>query len=269
MSLQRHQDELLNLGFTVVPGLIDLGRCAALRETLDREFQEDDTAEGLAMVPSRMLRLPLVRDVPFRPEVVEVLGGLLGGQYIVYPNFTTRRNLYVPWHVDVAFRGDNGGHSERPSFLQCAVYLQPNDKVVGGGIDVVPGSHKRVKVNDTYYAPASALEVFARRQLVASAPGDLVIFDGRLLHASSGTEPRTAPVRKYGIFWTVSRADARSKEVLAHLKMRTSVLKDTGQEVPDARFADMRNLVFPDCYPDSAVSAEQAGLIRCATLETV
>jgi Phytanoyl-CoA dioxygenase (PhyH) len=266
MEPKIYLDQLLERGFAVVPEVFDTAHCAAMREVLDQEFALLDSLETVAMIPSRMLKLSLIRDVPFASIVVKTLQYFLGESYVVYPNFTTRRNLYVPWHVDVAFRGDNGGYAEQPSFLQCAIYLQSNDNRTGGGIEVVPGSHKRMRINDTYYVPASALEVFARRELVNSKPGDLVLFDGRLLHASSGSDPSQANLTKYGIFWTASRTDARVREVLTHLKKRTSVLKPSGEEVPDPRFADMKTVTYPTSYPDSAVAAQQAGLLRCATL---
>lgn len=266
MASQNYFDQLVEYGFTVVPGVLSAAKCASARKILDQEFSSQPAEDGLAMLPSRMLKLSLIRDVPFEPEVVTVLQQILDGQYVVYPNFTARRNLYVPWHVDVAFRGDKGGYAEQPGFLQCAVYLQPNDKLVGGGIEVVPGSHKRILVNGAYYAPASALEVFARSELVGSDEGDLVLFDGRLLHASSGSKPEQARVTKYGIFWTVSRFDAKVQEVLLHLKNRTSVLKAHGEEVPDPRFADMKSVNFPASYPDSAIAAQTSGSLRCATL---
>jgi hypothetical protein len=266
MEPKIYLDQLSERGFAVVQDLLDAAQCATMREVLDQEFSLQNSRESVAMIPSRMLKLPLIRDVPFSSAVVKALQYLLGSPYVVYPNFTTRRNLYVPWHVDVAFRGDNGGHAEQASFLQCAIYLQSNDKLSGGGIEVVPGSHKRMRINDTYYVPASALEVFARRELVNSKPGDLVLFDGRLLHASSGSDPSQAAMTKYGIFWTVSRIDARVQQVLTHLKKRTSVLKPSGEEVPDPRFADMRTVIYPYSYPDSAVAAQQAGLLHCATL---
>ncbi|HDX9692273.1 phytanoyl-CoA dioxygenase family protein [Bacillus thuringiensis] len=254
-------EELAENGYTIVRNVLTASEVEEARGILDKL-----DSPLSAMVPSEVLSMPLIKTFPFKEKAISAFKSIFGKPYVVYPNFTVRQNVYVPWHLDVAFHNEVGGIGDTPNFLQCAIYLQDNNN--DGGIDVIPGSHKRIKVNGQYYTPAKNLDVFSRSKTVDSKAGDLVLFDGRTLHASSGNGVSNQfSKKKYGVFFTTSSIEANKERMLEHLFNRKEVKKATGEIVKDPRFEDMKKLEFPISYPEVAIKASKNGDIRFLTLK--
>ncbi|WP_242218900.1 phytanoyl-CoA dioxygenase family protein [Bacillus cereus group sp. BfR-BA-01380] len=256
-------EELAEKGYTIVRNVLTASEVEKARDILDKL-----DSPLSAIVPSEVLSMPLLNTVPFKEKVISAFKGIFGGAYVVYPNFTVRQNVYVPWHLDVAFHNEVGGIGDKPNFLQCAIYLQDNNN--DGGIDVIPGSHKRIKINGQYYTPSENLDVFSRSKTVDSRAGDLVLFDGRTLHASSGNGvSNQSSKKKYGLFFTASSFNANKEQMLQHLFNRKDVKKVTGEIVKDPRFEDMKTLEFPVSYPEVAIKAAENGDIHFLTLKDI
>ncbi|MEO7329917.1 MAG: phytanoyl-CoA dioxygenase family protein [Minicystis sp.] len=89
----------------------------------------------------------------------------------------------------VSYRGDTPWHADSVSpfaSLGFAAYLEPLD-VATGALRVLPGSHRpemaeALRVLGAAGAPAASLPGY----VVATEPGDVIVFDEHLFHASSG-----------------------------------------------------------------------------------
>lgn len=251
---------LKKYGFCIIRQVISTAEVALCRKHCEENTSFKDTSS----VPSAFLATPIICEIPFQEHVIAALSKIYEQAFIIYPNFTIRKNVYVPWHTDVAFQGDLGGFEAQCDFLQCVVYFQDNGSA-GGGLDVIPGSHRRYHINGEFYAPAHSLDIFGNSFTIPSQAGDLIIFDGRLLHASTGIGNKLSS-DKLGVFWTTSKMTGRSEDHLKHLRNRNNVRKLDGTLVHDPRFSDMQNIKFPEHFSQKAIKAVAANKIKICTL---
>lgn len=250
-SLAERAEFFSRHGYLVAPDLLTPEQVEELRYVCGEMYHATGQPESFS---SHFLAEQRLARIPFQKGVVELLSRIVGPGYTVYPNFTMRTKLYVPWHVDNGFiRADHT--VSQADFVQCAIYLQKNSEVYGGGLDVVPGSHRLPATTD----PEELVERARGELVVASGPGDLVLWDSRLLHRS--TPPLlTTFETKFGIHWTVSRRDAQAKPYLNHLASRAR-RELNGRAVTVPRFEDMQTIRFPGDYPREVVeSVREHGL---------
>ena len=187
------------------------------------------------------------------------------------------------WHFDanseVNLQNGDYLHDKHYSFAKVGVYLQDNTFDFGGGIDVIPRSHKAFrhfggnKVMQYFYARiVSKLMRMTEKFTSLTVPikaGDAVIFDSRLLHRSSfpnaitpsmsdgekvaervSFQTMNAKHAKYSLYWEVGR----KKDALSFLKnackraMTEEILsEDPYQEI---FYTDYLQYSFPVDYPD-------------------
>lgn len=260
-----HPAALRRDGYVVIPGFVPATCVAALRAACDAGCAGiADTPDY--WTPRQLLARRALADVVFSAESGRVARGLLGEATVFLPNFTMRRNARTDWHLDAAFVGELGGTGDTPNFLQCAVYLQPNSTEDGGGLDAILGSHRREAFGGRQYVPAEVLR-FPQRRL-ASAAGDLVVWDARLLHRSTPlpAQPR-AP--KYALHWTLAREPALARPFLEHIRRRALSDHDraSGQ---DRRYAAICELQFPsDFAPALARDMAGSGIRLASFVEAV
>lgn len=242
-------------GYLLAPGVLTPGEVEELRYVCGEVYHATGQAEAFT---SHFLTEQRLASIPFREGIIELLSHIVGPGYTVYPNFTMRTKLYVPWHVDNGFiRADHT--VSRADFVQCAIYLQENSEVYGGGLDVVPGSHRLPATTDR----DELIKRTRDETIVASGPGDLVLWDSRLLHRS--TPPLLTTFQtKFGIHWTVSRRDAQAKPYLKHLASRAR-RELNGRPVTVPRFEDMQAIRFPDDYPPSVIESVRAHGLHVAS----
>ncbi len=256
-------------GFAIVRGVVDDSTVATLREVCDRYLPEDSSAEE-EIEASVLLTVPELAEAIFNDEVCGALRALLGGSLTLYPNYVVRLNRFTDWHVDNGFLPQyhpESDHLTDPAFahLQCVIYLQDNEAGPGGGLDVAPRSHQwatdGVKPDydtllDTYDSPVA----------VPSTAGDLVVFDGRLIHRGSPTDG-THTRAKYGIFFSASRSDAKQVDrYTAYLGARADHLKDLGLGPEKMawmvrRYEDVNAVRFPSSYlPTTTAFVEERSI---------
>lgn len=258
-------EQLRDLGYTVVPGVVSGVQLSSLREACIRLFQENLGPGRGEIYPSRVLADPNISGVIFGDKVIQALMPLLDGPFVVLPSFHVKGNTYVGWHTDHAFRRLSRT-DPTIDFLQCAVYLQPARP--WGGLEVLPKTHfgplaqqhfenlaKRViDVDVSELPPATAIDHQA---------GDLVLWDARLGHRSSAREDGVGEAPKFGIHWTVGRNQAADGAVMDRLRSRTANYVD-GRLVENERFADMKRVAYPDAFPDSVRQRIQKYGLRIA-----
>ncbi len=180
---------LETFGFVVLEGAIDAG---ALALELDAALADSGAAAigvetgggatAVQYVPMMCARTP--RSLSLLTELGPLATGLLGRPSLALRAKGMRYAGSTPWHVD----------STRAAVsLGFLAYLEPLD-ASNGALRVVPGSHRGdFREAALGYlaaagpeAPAASLPGVA----LATAPGDVVVMDERLLHASAGGRKR-------------------------------------------------------------------------------
>jgi ectoine hydroxylase-related dioxygenase (phytanoyl-CoA dioxygenase family) len=199
-------------GYAILRGVLNADEVARARALCAEYLTGTGSQE---MMTGDFLADRFLAGIALREQVVRAAAELLGDRLVLYPNCTARKNVYVPWHVDATFVGPTAAYVWEPGFAhaQCGLYLQDNDPVVGGGIDVVRASH--LMSFDGYGTTEPQFEIPARtlgesdlRERVDTRAGDVVVWNARLMHTS--TPVLSDPGReKFGIFFSYAREHLR------------------------------------------------------------
>jgi hypothetical protein len=172
-------------GFTVLRGAFDPGPLSA---EIDRVLREGLVAPSdvwgggeihFRYVPMMSAETPVSLSLLDRLEAVAVT--VLGGPVIPTRAKANRYQGSTPWHADSAF--------PVPS-LGFAAYLEPLH-AGNGALRVLPGSHRpemaaALRALGAEGSPADTLPA----HVVSTEPGDLIVFEEHLFHASAGGEAR-------------------------------------------------------------------------------
>jgi hypothetical protein len=245
--------EFNDCGYVIVRGVLDAGEVRRARELCGSYLPGTGTQE---MMTAEFLADEFLAGIPLRPAAVGAVRELVGGQVVLYPNCTARKNVYVPWHVDETFSGRGTEYMWEPGFahVQAGLYLQDNDEDTGGGIDVIRGSH--LMSFDGYGRLPADFSVAGRtlgasflRATAGTKAGDLVLWHARLMHASTA-ELRRTEADKFGIHFSYGREDLRDNHrflcQIASESVRT--VNGISREIP--RLAEIARFRYPDSFPE-------------------
>lgn len=243
-------------GYAVIRDVLPRATVADLRALLDDYFVGDGTVE---MPVDDFLARRDLWEVIFTDSVLDALRKLLPDGFVVYPNMTVRKSLYVGWHVDTAFDGPGKPWVWESHFkhVQGAIYLQDNTPVIAGGLDVTVGSHRPAlswfpnnhSINRNI---TKLLNRFVRRQVrTDTRAGDLILWHARTCHRSSAVPPSqdAGTDTKYGIFFSCARNDPFSvHKYLTHL-IGQAVQINNGSIVHIQRYRKMLDIRYPVSFP--------------------
>lgn len=255
--MKNYQEQLFTNGFCVIDNVIPLSEVTQLRQKYLSQF----TTDKLTFTAQEVLERPDLAGILFSPIVIQTISQIIGNYYCMYPDFSFRRGLYIPWHSDVPYltpqdtAPDHSGH-----MFQVSLYLQDNTAESGGGLDAMVGSHHCQELDHTNLDLAMLAGYQSQR--MPSTAGSLTIWDSRLIHKSSEpTDTNVNPEIKLALQWTVSRDEKFSEQYLQFLQDRIDAkLKNS---VYDQNPREMRNLLAMSelRYPDS-FSSEQLMIIK-------
>lgn len=237
-------------GFVIVPAVLSSEQVLELRRALGALFATRSSFEGdidrdLATGTGGntgcirfdvCARYPELRWLLTHPPLVGALRGLLGDDFLYLPEMSAHYRGFGHWHKDTTSQERAGERFHwEPDYLmvEAALYLQANCPEYGGGLDVVPGSHRQP---DTYLNAVDRT-VFdrARTKLktwgllgakkaysIPSKPGDLVIFDFRLDHRATWPSARQIPAdrEKLALFFACSRNDRHARRYVEYIASR-------------------------------------------------
>lgn len=248
-------------GFVIVPEVLTKTEVETTRQACRVHLQEIGRQE---MLPADFLAAPDIWGAILRPQMAEAVHAIVGDGAVLYPNLTVRKSLYIGWHVDEAFAGANREYVWAPGFahLQGAIYLQDNAAEVGGGIDVVPGSHLMSadgygRVAPDFEAGLAALAPDQQPVRVDGKAGDLVLWHARTWHRS--TQPQDcsngetgSADEKLGLFFSAGRRNAyENNRFLSHLVTK-QIQKEDGRDVKFGRHAQILDIRYPESFPADA-----------------
>jgi hypothetical protein len=190
-------------GFVVLRGAFDPGplACEVDDSLRDAALSMSPAAAGAAeirfhYVPMMTLRTPA--SLALLGQLEAIAADLLGGPVLPTRAKGVRYSGDTPWHAD--------SEAEVAS-LGCAAYLEPL-RAESGALRVLPGSH-RPRFGDAIRA-AGAVGLGADAlpaHVVATEPGDVIVFDEHLFHASSGGALR----RQWRVDYVREPEDGESK----------------------------------------------------------
>ncbi|HDX9692274.1 phytanoyl-CoA dioxygenase family protein [Bacillus thuringiensis] len=236
-------NKLISEGYEIIKEIIPSSELRVVREACSSLTKDRVTA-----YPSDILGDKIVSKILTNKSIIEVVRSVLGDNILLFPNFTVRRDVYEPWHIDGAFTENLGGVQEEPLFVQCGVYLQDNDEFKGGQVDIIPKSHERVEINNRLFTPASLLDIAVSATTVNAGAGGAVLWDGRLVHQSTVQREYTAD-SKLGIFMTFAAVNSNWKGFLKHLRKRGEV-QSNNPNLLVGRYQDMENIGRENMIPN-------------------
>ncbi|MES2294531.1 MAG: hypothetical protein V4527_14605 [Pseudomonadota bacterium] len=241
-------EEVHKLGFTRVKSALDVAEVRRLRAFCEEVHHR--TGEDW-MDPQTLFDAPELRLLPFRSASVQLMRDVLGTEFYVMPDFAVNLGKYGSWHRDTGSQIlDGWKYVFDRDFLHMTfgLYFQENHPVFGGGLDVLPRSHRRV-------LPLQSTKLenvrdklrlrLGRRHPIPCQPGDMLAFNFRIFHrATLPEQPRPAnmPLR-VAFFWGAVKERRHAEAYLQHLRDRAKTDPYFARLLPGGKFeysADMR-----------------------------
>ncbi|WP_248965877.1 phytanoyl-CoA dioxygenase family protein [Sphaerisporangium perillae] len=268
-SAPEQSETFAQRGYIILRGMLSAAEVEHARSICAEKLTRQGVRE---MMTSDFLASEFMAGIGLRDRVVAAVGHLVGGPVVLYPNCTARMNVYVPWHVDSTFVGADTEHVWEPGFVhvQAGLYLQDNDPIGGGGIDVISGSHLMSfdghgRIRAEFDNAARILSGSHLRETVDTKAGDIVLWHARLLHASTPVQQESER-EKFGIFFSYGRDDLRDNHRFMSQISVDSVRTMNGVSRTIPRLAEIAGFRYPGDFPDAFVrEAEHAG-VRVVTL---
>jgi len=242
-------EEMYEQGYIVVPQVINHDEIKKIRG----HYKHISKQSGLStLLPTEILKQPDIFNLLLKEKSTVTIKKLFGCDFSLFPNFTIRESVYIPWHNDSYFLPEEViDPKEKLQFMQCAIYLQDNDSEFGGGITLIPFSHRLDKktIDDMLRTP----ELYEK--IIMSKAGDLVLWDNRITHKSSYPD-KVPDSTKLALQWTVSASEIHNGPYLDYLRaraQRSMHVSDYLPKSPKPYFADMSNVTFPSSFHQDSV----------------
>ncbi|WP_340618735.1 phytanoyl-CoA dioxygenase family protein [Xenorhabdus entomophaga] len=236
-------------GYVVIPEIIGKGEIKVIRDFYKKTSEINDLS---TLLPTDILKNTEIFHAILNDKAVMAIKEIFGRNFSLFPNFTIRESVYIPWHNDAYFLSDEVINPDTHlQFMQCAIYLQDNDPDHGGGITLIPFSHRldQATVKSMLNTPQ------AYEKVIMSKAGDLILWDNRITHRS--TYPDKAPDNtKLALQWTVSASEQHNEPYLQYLRDRAQHsmhVSDYLPKSPKSYFADMPNVRYPDSFHEDSL----------------
>jgi hypothetical protein len=183
-------------GFVIIRDLLSPQMVEKLRAFIQKKMAL--LGHKRQMISCQTYLFPELYLLQFEERAVNMLKKVLGENLCYFPDLTVQHNMfgYPGWHMDSNSEG-YAKYLQAPDykFAKCGIYLQDDTLGWGGGIKVLPKGHKLSTMTG-----APRIDLRVRRLLdfcsikysfpikplrVDTKAGDMLIFDSRLLHAST------------------------------------------------------------------------------------
>lgn len=196
-------------GFVIFKNVFTIDEVKSAREVLLEIFNvpsaydgDWDNGEIIKSIRADIFnRYAKTRNLFYNQKVLEAIKSILGNEIAFVPEMVGHKQGFGGWHKDTTSQENAGNtfHYEKDwLMIECAIYLQDNDENFGGGLDVIPGSHKEEK--DRFLTPKKGvLSRLVKKLLnfdyskidsqnvfsIPSKAGDFIFFNKRLVHRST------------------------------------------------------------------------------------
>jgi ectoine hydroxylase-related dioxygenase (phytanoyl-CoA dioxygenase family) len=280
--------KFLDNGFMYFKNVISAEEVSALRNHLLEFFKKHQKNH---MFTREFLSIEEVSKVPFLQSVHEKVSAVIGS-YQVIPFYSLTYNLHSPvWHRDSQSLLNSTQFIYNQGFQvsKCGIYLQDDTLMWGGGLEIIPKSHKPgflgykfpISFSKRRETKTSVIQLMAQKfqnnfiqkkvRLRVKA-GDLLIFHGNLLHRAS--QPQKPLNQKYQIDevpddtakfmyqWEVSPDNEYLSRYIEHQKARVAN-KNIGYNEFINQGIECR---YPESYHPSLIKKIQENHITIANL---
>jgi hypothetical protein len=244
MLSTKDTDDFVQKGYLLVPEAFTRQQTADLRKIVADIFARPLEAGDLArkgVAPAVRMdifnRFPELQWILTHKPLVEAVTSLMGEDFVYLPETAIQDSGFGGWHKDTSSQ-ERAGHRFHwePDFMmvQLAIYLQDNCEY-GGGLEVIPGSHRRPDIYRNRLRDRLKLErirseldnrgLWRSGYSVPSRAGDLVMFHFRLDHRATYPVIKTqAPEerRKLAIFLACSANNRHARAYRDFLASRPS-----------------------------------------------
>lgn len=148
MITEEQKKHFKDKGFLLVPGILSNEEVTFLRKRILQIFNSQDwkispynTERVLSDVYNTF---PEFLDITLTEKIISIIRSLLGTQPVLMPETSIHYKFYTGWHKDTTSQ-EKAGHrfhlKPESLMLESGFYLQDNDEY-GGGLTIMPGSHK-------------------------------------------------------------------------------------------------------------------------------
>jgi len=261
-------------GFVIIKGLLSPREVEKLRLFIQAKlaFHGHDRK----MNSYQTFLYPELYLLQFEERAVKMLKTVLGENLCYYPDLHVHHNMFghPGWHMD----SNSEGHakylqSSDYKFAKCGIYLQDNTLDWGGGIKLLPKGHKlsimtgvpRIDLRLRRFLDYCSVNYsFPIKPLnVDTKAGDMLIFDSRLLHAST-LPKRMAELKRVNgnqllgipqesekivVYWDASNSNMKN-DFLKNATKRA--LKE--ERGGDTFFTGWTKYYFPDDFPEDYIA---------------
>ena len=181
-------------GFLFLPRLFTGAEVAIMKREAGEIFAEDRESESLAEDETQDLvtfweRKPYLSELLDDDRIQNIAADLLGPNFVMHATTGARRVGDTPWHADMV--------QEDPLLgANITFYTEPLMKSTGC-LSVIPGSHIASSLDqfeplrgvnrDSEFRPFGLLPSQIPCHACESMPGDVIVFNPKLLHAAFGS----------------------------------------------------------------------------------
>jgi len=267
-------------GFAILKGVFSAAEVADLRKKATEIFSRPPTFAGdrVNIRQNWTIRYPELSDVMIKDKFLSGMKELLGEDFLILPETGLHDScLLGGWHRDTGAQ-EKAGHffhfAPNYQIAAVAIYLQDNHPEYGGGLDIVPGSHRtrpswwqkqksgnsKVKFVLTHLdrrglIPKWVLDGRKGSHSIPSKAGDVLVFNTLSDHRP--THPRVEKIpesnRKFGLFLICSANNEHAKNFVEFTRSRHDGNYLTNYSYP----AEYLNRIVPakfHLYTDDKIS---------------
>jgi hypothetical protein len=191
-------------GFVAIRNILDETAVAECRDAFSKLFGVDHSHDGKTQ--GRSLSNETIFLKALNTRFADAIRSLIGNDVVLVNEMTVHDSMFGGWHTDTTSpeaKGNKQFHLfDDFGIYQCGIYLQDNSMLFGGGLDVVPGTHRRRDPVAAYleWSKSNQKTPFVHEcgsaldhgMSIANLRGDLVVFNLRVLHRAT---PRALPYR--------------------------------------------------------------------------
>jgi ectoine hydroxylase-related dioxygenase (phytanoyl-CoA dioxygenase family) len=208
MLTQSQIDDFNRDGFLYLPDFLSSAEAINFRKSCFSLFEKKELPGDQNYIRQDLFnRHPEMRWLLDDARIRSVLSSLLGEDFIFMDReASVARNYYTQWHRDTEppdKAGEKWVWEPDVNLVQVGWYLQENCAEYGGGLEVVPGSHRRREWTAANYKDSEILHGRKRKlarwankvglldrphgvpYIVPTKPGDLLLFHLRLIHKAT------------------------------------------------------------------------------------
>lgn len=257
-------------GFVIVKGLLSPQEVERLRLFIREKITLYGNKKRMNSYEAH--QHPELYLLQFKERAVKMLQQVLGEDLCYYPNLSVQHNMFgnPGWHTDSNSEG-YAKYLQAPDykFAKCGIFLQDNTEDWGGGVKVLPKGHKlsiltgepRIDFRVRRFLDFCSINYSfpIKPMTVDTNAGDLLIFDSRLLHASTlpqknaelntvdGNQLIGIPSKneKIVVYWDTSNSKMKGDYLKNAVKR--SKREKKGSEII---FTGFTQHYFPDDFPE-------------------